>query len=114
MTITGKGNFKGTIKKTFQIRPKGTSISGISAGTKKLIVKWKKQDAQIDYYQIQYSTDKNFKTYKTKNVKKGTYKITLTGLAAGRTYYLRIRTYKKAGGKTYYSKYSTVLSKKTK
>ncbi|MCM1114611.1 MAG: hypothetical protein NC397_03855, partial [Clostridium sp.] len=59
--ITFKGNYSGTATKTFTIKPKNTSLSSVSAGKKKFTVKWKKYTTQTTGYQIQYSTDKNFK-----------------------------------------------------
>ncbi|MCM1114612.1 MAG: leucine-rich repeat domain-containing protein, partial [Clostridium sp.] len=59
--ITFKGNYSGTATKSFTIKPKNTSLSSVSAGSKKFTVKWKKYTTQTTGYQIQYSTDKNFK-----------------------------------------------------
>jgi hypothetical protein len=38
----------------------------------------------------------------------------ITGLKAKKTYYVRIRTYKKVDGKTYYSSWSKASKVKTK
>lgn len=51
ITITGKGNYAGTIKKTFRVNPRPTTVSKITAGSKKLTVTWKKQASQTTGYQ---------------------------------------------------------------
>ena len=43
-----------------------------------------------------------------------TIRRTLTGLKRGKTYYVRIRAWKKVGGTTYYSAWSGVKSAKVK
>lgn len=79
---------------------------------KKLQVKWKK-NAKAGGYEIQYSTSKKFKGAKTKKVS-GAKKtsVTIKGLKKGKTYYVRIRCYKKSGKTTYTSCWSS--SKKVK
>lgn len=42
VTVTLKGNYKGMVKKTFDIVPKGKSISKVTAKKKGFTVKWKK------------------------------------------------------------------------
>ncbi len=97
VTIKFKGNYTGSVKRTFRILPKGTSLSKISAKSKGLLAKWKKQAAQTDGYQIQYSTNSKFKSKDTKTVSIKKNKITsksLSKLKAKKKYYVRIRTYK--------------------
>ena len=57
-------------------------------------------------YEICYSTKKSFKTCITKRVKKNT--ITLKNLKKRKTYYVKIRGYRKVNGEVFYSKYSKV------
>lgn len=46
--ITFKGNYSGTVSKTFKINPKGTTINKLTKPAKKQIkVTWKKQTAQV-------------------------------------------------------------------
>ena len=119
--ITGKGNYTGTISKTFKINPKGTTISSLSAASKAFTVKWAKQAAkmstsQITGYQIQYSTSSTFasgnKTVTVKGVNNVSKKI--SSLTAKKRYYVRIRTYKTVSGKNYYSAWSAVKNVITK
>ena len=50
---------------------------------------------------------------KTVSVKKTVTKKTIKKLAAGKKYYVRVRSYRKAGGKKLYSKWSAVKTVKT-
>ncbi|MBE6006202.1 MAG: hypothetical protein E7238_03460 [Sarcina sp.] len=115
VTITGKGNYTGTIKRTFRINPKPTAVSKITPGSKKLTVNWKKQASQTTGYQIQYSSRSDFKTQKIVTVT-GVSKVsaTLKGLAAKHKYYVRVRAFKTVGGTKYYSTWSAAKSAKTK
>ena len=66
-------------------------------------------------YQLQYATKKSFSGGKKVTVKgAGTLKKALEKLKGGKKYYVRIRTYYKKGGKTYYSAWSKAKSVKTK
>lgn len=114
--ITGKGNrYTGTITKTFQINPKGTKLAKLTKKSKGFKVKWKKQKTQTTGYQIQYSTSKSFKKAKTKTIAKTkTTSTSVSRLKKKKAYYVRIRTYKKVGGKKYYSGWSKAKKVKTK
>jgi hypothetical protein len=98
---------------SFRINPEGTSLKRLVKAKKAVTVKWKKQSAKmakarITGYQIQLATDRNFtKNKRTKTVKgyRNTSKK-VTNLKAKKKYYIRIRTYKKTGKKTYWSKWS--------
>ena len=116
ITLKGNGAYGGTLKKTFDIIPKGTSLSKLKKGKKKITVKWKTQKTQTDGYEIQCSTKKKFNnSVKTKKVTgAGKKSVTVKKLKAGKLYYVRIRTWKKAGSKIYYSKWSKVKKIKTK
>lgn len=119
-TVTFKGNYTGSKILTYTIAPKKTGISSVSARSKAFVVKWAKQTSKTTGYQIQYSTDKNFKkNNKTALVtKNSTTSKTISALKAKTTYYVRIRTYKtvKVDGKSVkvYSSWSTAKSVKTR
>ncbi|MDE7311196.1 MAG: fibronectin type III domain-containing protein [Eubacterium sp.] len=86
-----------------------------SKAAAKMLVTWK-QNKQATGYQIQYARSADFKKQKvTKNVKsvKKTSQA-FTKLTRKKTYYVRIRCYKKAGAATYYSAWSTVKTVKIK
>lgn len=77
------------------------------ASGRKAKVTWKKVSG-VTGYQIQYATNKKFTKAKTVKVK-GAAKTskTLTKLKKGKTYYVRIRTYKTVSGKNYTSVWSS-------
>ena len=107
-TITFKGKYSGTIKKTFTIKPAKTTITGTSRKSDSVTLTWKKQKKEANGYQIQYATDrkftKNAKTVTLEGIKKSSKKI--SGLSEKTTYYFRVQTYKNVDGKQYYSGWS--------
>jgi hypothetical protein len=109
VTVKFKGNYRGEKTLTFKINPKGTSVSKLTAKSKSIEVKVKKQATQTTGYEIQYSTDKNFKkSVKTVTIKKNsTVSTTIKKLSAKKKYYVRVRTYKTVSKKKYYSSWST-------
>jgi len=113
--VYGEGSYYGAEAIQFKIVPKGTDIRTVSPVKKGFSLKWKKQSAQTDGYQIQYSLNKNFRNAKTKTIKE-TDKVTwkTTKLRSGKKYYVRIRTFKMAEGKKYYSAWSKRRSVRTK
>jgi hypothetical protein len=116
LTIKGVGKYKGTITKTFNIKPaKLKSVSVSKQGTGGIRVKWK-ADSKVTGYQIVYSTDSNFvkdKHYVTVK-KKSTTSKAITGLASGKKYYVKVRAYKTVNGKKIYGAYNKVKSIKVK
>ena len=119
--VSFKKNYSGNKTLSFIINPKGTTIKSLTAASKALNIKWPKQSAKmassrITGYQIQLATNKSF----TKNVKnvtvKGYSKVSkkVTGLKKKTTYYVRIRSYMTVNGKTYYSPWSSIKTRKTK
>ena len=191
VTITGKGNYTGTITKTFKIVPSKVTIKSAKNSSKKAIkVKWNK-DTNATGYEVYISekvVDNNYMTVNARelsvrakpttksyeydilgrgqkvrilkrNVKKANgytwYKIrveeeayttegyvaseylttaykakkyknvktitknsttsyTIKNLKKGKTYYVKVRSYKTVNGKKYYSNYSTVKTIKIK
>lgn len=90
-----------TIAKLTVAKPTGVSIS---ANKKSFVLKWKK-NSKATGYQIQYSTDKNFKksVKAVKITKNSTLSKTVKSLKAKKKYYVRIRCYKTYNKKNYYS-----------
>ena len=118
VTITGKGSYTGSVKKTFKILPKATTLSKVTSPKSKTVkITWKKQATQTTGYQIQYSTSAKFtaKTTKTVTVKgaKTTAK-TIAKLKGKKKYYVRIRTYKTVSKVNYCSSWSAAKSVTTK
>lgn len=112
--FTGTGNFKGLHVENFTIRPQSTILRKLIKGKKQFKVVWKKQTTQMSGYQIQYSTNKKFKSSKKITSKKATTSKTIKKLKSKKTYYVRVRTYKNVDGVKYYSKWSNTMKVKTK
>lgn len=105
----GQGEYLGKNSSTSDAAAlKGTKLTSVKPAKKKVTVKWKKQTKGTTGYQIQYSVKKNFKgaKFKTVNSNKKT-SLTLKNLKSKKTYYVRVRTYKKTSGETKYSSWST-------
>lgn len=81
-----------------------------SASYDKLRLSWEPLSG-VDGYQIYRATSKSGKYAKIATVKgASSASYTDTGRTCGKTYYYKLRAYKKIGGKTVYSAYSSVLS----
>lgn len=109
--ITGKGDYKGTVTKTFTIKPK--TVTGLKVTAKKAAVaaSWTKTSSASGY-ELCVSATKNFKKCTDKFVS-GKSK-TVTGLSSYKTYYVKVRAYKTVSGKKVYGSWSTVKTVKTK
>lgn len=113
-TVKFKNGYKGIITEKFRVIPMYPKFDSLKSGKKKMTVKWRYYNQEADGCQIQYTRNKNFKkNVKTIRTKKVTSKK-LKKLKAKKRYYVRIRTYKKAQGKTYYSAWTKVKSVKVK
>ena len=114
VTVKMRGYYTGAKTLSFTIKPYATSVKSLTAGAKSLTVAVNRKYTQISGYQIQYSADKSFKTYKTKLLFEYTNTSkTIYGLASKKTYYVRVRTFKLVDGKRVYSNWSAVKKKKT-
>ena len=96
------GNYSDVIKLT--TKTKTPSISKLTAGKKKVTVKYKKVSGASGY-QIQYSANSKFKKV---NKSTNTTKLskTVKSLKSKKKYYVRIRTYRNINGKKIYSSWS--------
>ena len=119
ITITSSSTtgYNSSSKKiTVTVNPSKVNISKLTnVKSKKMTIKWKRNSA-VSGYQIEYSTDKNFKSgVKTVTISKNsTTSKTITKLSKNKKYYVRIRTYKTVSGKKYYSSWSSVKNVKIK
>lgn len=96
-----------TVKRiTITVNPAGTTFRSVYNGKgKKLKAYWKK-NSRVSGYQLQYSR-KQFTNVKTVTLKGANCTGAIRSkLTKGKTYSVRIRTYKKVGGKVYYSAWS--------
>lgn len=114
VTITGLRDYIGIKNVTFSIVPKTPSLNRAAAGKKsaRLTIK---RDKQVTGY-ILYMSTKASSGYKKiatlgKNSK---VKYTKKKLKKGKTYYFKVCSYKKIGGKTYTSAYSKLKKVKVK
>ncbi len=117
--VTFKTNYSGSLKKAVTIKPKKTSFKSVTAASKGFTAKWSKDSSGVTGYQVQYSTNKNFKSAKTKTVSKASATSQkITKLKAKKKYYVRVRTYKtvKINGKStkIYSAWSSSKAVTTK
>ena len=111
-----KGQYSGTVTKTFKINPQGTKITKFTKnGKKQFTVKWTKKTAQVTGYQIKYSTKQNMGSAKIATVKNAkTTSRTFKQLKAKKKYYVQIRTYKNVNGTKYFSAWSAKKTVTTK
>ena len=109
ITITASNNNYDTATKAIRItvpsKTKLSSASSPSAG--KMKIKWKK-NTKVTGYQIQYGRKRSLSGAKKVTISKNTaISKTVKGLKKGKTYYVRIRSFKTVNGKKYYSSWST-------
>ncbi len=109
ITASETSSYKKTTKQvTVTVYPKATSITSLTAPeTGKMTVRWNRVSGSTGYH-VQYSTSSKFtspKAYYAKPTAKG---VIFTNLTKGKTYYVRVRTYKTVSGVRYYSKWSKI------
>lgn len=105
-----------TYSNTLTIYPRGTTLSKLTGTSGGFTVYWKTQKTQTSGYQVQYSKNSSFTSGNvTKKIttNSATYKK-IAGLSKGKTYYVRIRTYKVIDGSYYYSTWSSKMKVTTK
>ncbi|MCC8045061.1 MAG: leucine-rich repeat protein [Clostridiales bacterium] len=112
--VAYSGSKKGTGTAATTVRLTGTTLSSVkNTSSKKATVKWKTK-TKVTGYQIQYSTSKTFASGNKKVTvsSASTASKILSSLTKNKTYYVRVRTYKKVNGTTYYSAWSSKKSVK--
>ena len=112
ITITSPANTNYTsVKKSIVVKvvPTKTKFTSAASGASgKMTLKWV-QRSNATGYVIQYSTSSTFEGAKTVRIdKNSTVSTTIGGLAKGRKYYVRIKTFKTVSGVKYYSGWSEV------
>lgn len=114
VNITATAKDGSNVSKTYTIivKPKKMSAPKLSSTkSKKMTIRFSAQ-SDVKGYQIQYSTNKKFKSAKTKKVTKPN--ATLKRLKKKKIYYVRVRAYIKKGSKTYYGDWSIMKKIKVK
>ena len=111
--VTFKGNYSGTLSRSYTINPQATYITRLSRLPKGFAVNLRRlSSATATGYQVQYSLYRNFKGAKVK-VLRGT-SMNIRGLQGNKNYYVRVRAYKRSGGRAYYSAWSGVKTVRTR
>lgn len=116
--VTLKGNYSGTKRLYFKIKPKAVSIKSTTSLSSGFKVKWSKS-SQASGYQIKYSTSSSFSSASTKYISSSsTVSLKKTSLKSKKTYYVKVRAYKKVSGSgttsLIYSSWSKTVKIKTK
>lgn len=115
--ITFKGNYTGTVTKTYKILPEKTKITKLAPASKSFTATVAAGKG-AEGYEIQYSTTSTFKSVNKQMLKATVKSVPYKKLKSKTMYYVRVRSYKNVteNGKTvvYYSDWSPTLSVKTK
>lgn len=113
ITISGMGNYYGSYTAGFDIIPAKQTIQKLETRYKGFFVDWA-QKGSATGYDIQYSTSANMSGAASKHLTANKPdNLTISGLTADKTYYVRVRSYTNVGSKTYYSPWSDIKSIKT-
>ena len=114
--VKGKGRYgKYSGTAAFKINLKKTKLSSAKSTKKKTFTAtWRKTGGNSGW-QVQYSTNKKFRSgVRTVNLKSRNTKLTVRKLRSRKTYYIRVRGYKKVKGKIMYAGWSNVKKVKVK
>lgn len=112
VTITGKGNYTGSVSKTFRINPKKvTGLRASANGTNYITLSWDWVPC-VGYYEV-YRYNGSTKKYVKVGQTSGTsYKN--AGLSQGSSYKYKVRACATISGKKFSGAYSSVITYKTK
>lgn len=116
VVVKGKGRYgKYSGTATFKINLKKTKLSSAKSTKRKTFTTtWRKTGGNSGW-QVQYSTNKKFRSgVRTVNLKSRNTKLTVRKLRSRKTYYIRVRGYKKVKGKIMYAGWSNVKKVKVK
>ena len=116
ITAAATANYNAASKNvTITVKPKKVAGLKVKKGKKRMTVSWKR-DKKVTGYQITYAQNKKFKKgKKTITISKNkTIKRTVKKLKARKTYYVKVRAYKKVGKTKIYGAYSGTKKVKVK
>jgi C1A family cysteine protease len=111
VTVTGKGDFKGSKTLAFTISPKKANVKSLKKGKKSFKVSLTANKGKVTGYLIGYSRNKN-SGYKYKSTTKTSLKI--SKLKSKKKYYVKVRAYKSVGSSKLYGAWSSIKTVKTK
>lgn len=113
-TVTGIGNYEGTEKKDFIIKPAKAVVSKLAPARKAFTVTVKSQEASgITGYKIYYKA-KGASKWSSKALSSSKTSLKIKNLKSKKYYYVKTIAYKTVGSKTYYGAYSATKKVKTK
>lgn len=99
ITLTGKGSYGGSVTKSFTVK----TVISVKSSAKGKITATISKNCNASKYQIQYSSNANFKGAKTITSKTSKSSLRAT---SKKTYYVRARIVNTVGGKNYTSNWS--------
>ena len=103
VTLTGIGNYSGSVTHTFDIVPRKSALTAISTGNG-IKLKWGRAKGAEKY--VIYASDNDGKTYRKLGKVKGSRNSCTLRLPPDKNLLFRIRAYKTVGGNKYYSEFS--------
>lgn len=117
-TVTQKQTTTKPVTTTKNYTPAKVKLVSLTAKKSghKIVVKWNKCSTSATGYQIVWARDKKFKKISAQKTITGRRYKSYTGknFTKGRKYYVRVRAYKKAGGRIYYGPWSNIKAKTAK
>ena len=109
-TVVATGGASINVRTKLQT-PTITSLTSPSKG--KALIKWTNIDSETGY-QVYYSTSKSGEYKKLTTTKANKVNFTKSGLTKGKTYYFKVRAYKKTSTATVFGEFSKIHSAKIK
>lgn len=110
ITITGKGNYTGTLTKSFKIKPAAVTSLTAETTASKITLEWNGSEAYSGY-EIYRTTTYNGNFSKVKTINDGdTTEWTNKSLSKEREYTYRIRAYANVEGSVYYGSYTKITA----
>ena len=110
VVIKGKGDYTGSIHKTFQINPQKVTLTFLkNKGNDAAVLSWNKVSEATGYMIYLKEEEGTYKKIKT-ITKNSTLSYTVKDLEPGNTYSYKVRAYKKVEKSNYYGSYSAVKS----
>ena len=107
ITIQARGQYQGSVSKTFEIVPRTRKITNIrSTKRRTLHIIWNGTQKDVGGYQIQVSQKRNMKSAVTYTSKAGSNRRTINKLKSKTKYYVRVRGYRRASSKMHYGSWS--------
>ena len=111
--FTGE-KYIGTMSAEFVINPPASSVKSLKVGKTYITVGFKAVSGSVSGYEIQYATKSSFSNAQSIKASNTRVSKMVKSLKSGQKYYVRVRSYKKVSGTTYYSAWCKAKSTTTK